>query len=387
MDKRFVKTKILFVLPIQSPYLTERLKKLASYSDIEIVLLLESAELANRPGWRPQPIPGVVVEVWQSLILSNHRMYPDLGYEIKGMRSVPWRLPLALWRHRPSVVVVCNATQLLFSLPLKPFLGYKIYLTVEDTPHSIRNKSTIVKFFKTFVYRQADLFLAYSEMATEFLSKIVAQNRVRRTSWSVDLKWFKPDQKIKDDFKEKLGVSDQVIFLFAGALIPGKGVMPLLRGWAKLTSAERNKSILLVAGTGSQELEAKAYVELHSMKEINFLGHLSYSDMRAAFIGCDIFVLPTLQDLFSLVVLEAMACGCPVLTTPYNGASELIEKGETGWLFDVANEESICDALRQAIKHRNELVYMEEKARERVSEMDNDIVMRKLAEILQESVK
>ena len=135
-------------------------------------------------------------------------------------------------------------------------------------------------------------------------------------------------------------------------------------------------------GSGPQDAEAKAYVDNFSLQEVIFLGQLTYESMRDTFLGVNVFILPTFQDLYSLVVLEAMACGCPVLTTPYNGASELIVPGETGWLFDVADDQSLENAIKLTIQNKEVLEGMGAKARQRVLEMDNSIVMSKWADTM-----
>lgn len=372
--------KIVLVNAVQSPYLTMRLRHLALNHDLKIVLLLERSEFKNRPGWQPVAIPGIVIEVLRSFILTPVRRFKDLNYEIKYNRPIPWSLPFAIRRHRPDVVVVCSATQLMLTLFARWLLDFKIILNVEDTVHSTRNHGLFSKIAKKSMYRCADYFLAYSKASVDFLETLQIRDNVLRTSWSVDLNWAKPNEEIRKNFRQKYGIENKVVFLFSGALIPGKGIIPLLKAWSKLSHYERSISTLLIAGTGSQEVEAKAYVKNFSLQEVIFLGQLTYELMRDTFLGVNIFILPTFQDLYSLVVLEAMASGCPVLTTPYNGASELITPGETGWLFDVADDESIENAIKLAIQNKEALDEMGANARQRVLQMDNSIVMSKWAD-------
>jgi UDP-glucose:(heptosyl)LPS alpha-1,3-glucosyltransferase len=95
-----------------------------------------------------------------------------------------------------------------------------------------------------------------------------------------------------------------------------------------------------------------------------------------------LFILPTLEDLFSLTVLEAMACGCPVITTPFNGARELVTEGENGWLADPTQPGDLMRALKCALSQQTDLTAMGKKARERVLDMDNCIIMARFADTL-----
>lgn len=381
------KKKIVFVLPVQSPYVTLRLESLATDTELDVVLLLEEASMGHRPGWRPQPISNVTVEVLGGALFPRLVKHRDLGYAIAGIRSMPWRLPFALWCHRPDVVVVCNATQLFVALPLRWLLGYRLGLNVEDTPHATRNLGRWNRRVKAWCYRRADFWLPFSAMAEQFLVSIGVEERCYRTSWSLDMAALAPRREAREQVRENLSVGERMLFLFAGALIPGKGVMPLLRSWAQLPDGLRKQAMLVLVGSGSQKQEAQHYAEATGLVEVVFLGQVPYADMQDYYSAADIFVLPTFQDLYSLVVVEAMACGCPVLTTLYNGASELVEDGVTGWLFDVSNPCAIREVLEQAIAKRLDLPEMGKKARQRVSDMDNVEVMRQLGRVLKRVAK
>jgi UDP-glucose:(heptosyl)LPS alpha-1,3-glucosyltransferase len=71
-------------------------------------------------------------------------------------------------------------------------------------------------------------------------------------------------------------------------------------------------------------------------------------DVAAAYAASDVYVQPTWYDPCSLVVLEAMACGRPVITTRFNGASELMEDGCEGLILDSPAQ---VDRLAEAMTH------------------------------------
>ncbi len=183
--------KVCLVQPVQSPYWTERLRVSAQNKDFELTLLLERDGFAHRPGWQPESIKNVSIHVLGSMVTSVARKSDDLGYRLHGIRSIPWLLTLGLFRRQPDVVVLCNATQLIFTLPAKWFLGTRVALIVEDTPHDTRHLSLFARKVKQLLYKQVDCCYALSDDSRLFLNQMGITDNVVRSSWSVDMNRFK----------------------------------------------------------------------------------------------------------------------------------------------------------------------------------------------------
>jgi glycosyltransferase involved in cell wall biosynthesis len=86
-------------------------------------------------------------------------------------------------------------------------------------------------------------------------------------------------------------------------------------------------------------------------------------DPRPVYQRSELFVLPSLEDGFGLVVGEAMACGLPVIVTDPCGAAAWVEPGRTGWRVPAGEPRALASALEEAIRHRAELPRMGERAR------------------------
>lgn len=377
--KRF---KVVFVQPVQSPYWTERLQTLAQHKELDLVLLLEHAGFRHRPGWDPVPIEDVKIEVLDSALVGVKQKNPELGYSIQGVRSVAWQLPFRLFKLKPDIVVVCNTTQLLLALPMRPWLGYRIVLNVEDTLHATRRHGRFARLVRSWVYRRTDRFLAFSEEAEKYLHSIDVSGTIDRTSWSLDMNKFHAVGDGRETLGQSCNFQEKIRVLFVGALVPSKGMMPLLHSWARLPVKIRSRSVLQVVGTGPLAQEAKSFTQEQGITEVEFMGSVPYKQMPEFYSSADLFILPTLQDLYSLTVLEAMACGCPVITTPYNGAKELVTKNETGWLVDPSDTKALTDVLRFALEDPVRLAEMGDKASARVEQMDNVLVMSRLKDSL-----
>jgi len=165
-------------------------------------------------------------------------------------------------------------------------------------------------------------------------------------------------------------------------LVDSKGILQLIGSWAQLPLTIRKGAQLVVAGDGPLKREVEEFCRSRGLDEISLVGNISYADMKSRFSQADLFVLPTLQDLFSLTVLEAMAGGCPVVTTPFNGARELVQDGVTGWIVDPTVSGELTRVLETALSGNIDLARMGRAARERIADMDNDLVMGRLADDL-----
>jgi UDP-glucose:(heptosyl)LPS alpha-1,3-glucosyltransferase len=132
-------------------------------------------------------------------------------------------------------------------------------------------------------------------------------------------------------WREKWQVApDRIVALFAGMNYRLKGLEPLLHAVRRLPAD--SPLTLMIAGNRHindwQRLARRLGVE----DRVRFVGYCS--DMRNCYFAADFFVHPTFYDPCSHVVLEAMACGLPVVTTRHNGASELMHPPREGFVID-----------------------------------------------------
>ena len=123
---------------------------------------------------------------------------------------------------------------------------------------------------------------------------------------------------------------DKTVALFAAINYRLKGLDPLLH--AVRLMADRRNFRLLVAGNADTAAYRRMAHRLGIGDCVRFVGYVP--DMRNGYFASDFFVHPTFYDPCSHVVLEAMTCGLPVITSRYNGASELMRPPREGLVVD-----------------------------------------------------
>ena len=131
--------------------------------------------------------------------------------------------------------------------------------------------------------------------------------------------------------RDKWGISpEEHVALFAAMNYRLKGLEPLLHA-VRLLPNEKPFRLLVVGHPNTASYERLAR-RLGVDTRVRFVGHCP--DMRNAYFAADFLVHPTFYDPCSLVVLEALACGLPIVTSRHNGASELLSPPKEGYVVD-----------------------------------------------------
>ena len=141
-------------------------------------------------------------------------------------------------------------------------------------------------------------------------------------------------------------------FLYVGQLIKRKGLEELLAGWARFERTAPGGATLLLVGNGPEAENLRARAAAANLEHVRLVGPVDYDSIASYYAAADVFVMPTLEDNWSLVVPEAMACGLPILCSKYNGCwPELVHTGGNGWVFDPLDSSDVFRALERCLAH------------------------------------
>ena len=161
-------------------------------------------------------------------------------------------------------------------------------------------------------------------------------------------------------FRQQHGLTGRKVFLFVGRLVELKGIRQLLEAWAQ---TDMREAVLLCAGDGAQRSEYEAFCRERGIRAV-FAGNIDYDQLPICYRSADVFIIPTLQDNWSLVVPEAMACGLPVACSIYNGCHPELVHPENGWTFDPLDGNDTLRVLHEILaKTPEELKIMGQASR------------------------
>jgi len=125
-------------------------------------------------------------------------------------------------------------------------------------------------------------------------------------------------------------------------LYPRKGVDTLLRAFANIST----DATLRIAGTGPERARLEHLAQtLELTDRVHFLGHLPFAALVAEYRNATIFALPTEQEGFGIVFLEAMASSLPIVATRVAAVPEVVSDGVTGLLVDPGDESTLAQTL------------------------------------------
>jgi glycosyltransferase involved in cell wall biosynthesis len=153
----------------------------------------------------------------------------------------------------------------------------------------------------------------------------------------------------KAQIKAQLGIKEKIILIFVGRFIGDKGIEYLMDAFRRLSKEHSNIGLLLL-GDGPMDLQLRDYCKDYGLNNVYFPGFVDGQDKVKYYTISDIFVLPTLRDLWGLVINEAMLCGLPVITTRATGAArDMVINGKNGFVVEEASSDDLYLALETAI--------------------------------------
>lgn len=209
----------------------------------------------------------------------------------------------------------------------------------------------------------------FREMKGNNIEHIVISNGVDTSEFE------KKDSKNFFD-KFKLSAEDKKI-LFVGRLHPEKCIETLIKSVPHIVKFQPNISVC-IAGFGHQDKELKELTaKLGLSHKVNFLGRISEEDKVMAYNACDVFVLPSVAELEGMAVLEAMACGKPIVVanSPSSASTYFVDKN--GLLFEPQNEKDLANKIVSVLSDENALIKMGEVSYEKSRQYDiNESVLK-----------
>jgi glycosyltransferase involved in cell wall biosynthesis len=129
-----------------------------------------------------------------------------------------------------------------------------------------------------------------------------------------------------------------------------------LKGFEFLIKAASNPFLknvkFKIVGDGPEKMNLENLISQYKLNNIELLGSLNHEQTKEMMSKCSIFCLPSLSEGLPLVILEAMACGKPIVTTGVGGIKEAVKDSENGFIVKTKNSKEISDRIYKLIKNK-----------------------------------
>ncbi len=289
----------------------------------------------------------------------HHESYgPDVRYIM-----FPWsnerRIPRTLSEHLYSPIRLPAGRIDVFNTLMAPIVRASPSLVIHmKTMHAYTAPEAISPLVRTYrrlsyprTARAADAIIINSESLRSEIQRYldIDRRKLRLIYEAVDHELFRPGESaLARSEVASYGVTKPFV-LFVSSLWPYKNCDGLLRAWA-LARGELDGRQLAIVGPGADEVYAAHLhalaAELGIAEDVVFVGGIPLEETVCFYQAADLFVYPSLNETFGLPILEAMACGCPVVTSDTSAMPETA--GGAAILCDPKDPASIARAMLEA---------------------------------------
>ena len=322
---------------------------------------VDSQELNILPVLRREPSAWISLNLLFTARLFLARRLIERQADLILVRRVENAIPFIIRKTKPIVLTVHGSTEHL-SLFKEGYLRWpvvqKLYRLVEG-----------------MVLPGVDRVVFVSKHDHEYYARRYPRLREKFIAIpnSIDVSAFSAIDR--NTARSKFGMSEaDLVVAYVGRLSPEKRLDRLLNAFSKVTR-ERQNAHLLIAGEGAERNRLEDMVVSLGLMNVTFLGMLTRHDVRTLMSCADVLALVSEFEGAPNVVLEALACGTPVVATDVGGIREVLADGLDHFLLPSDDPEIIKSKILEAAEHRGAL---RERCLSRAREFDSQKIIRRL---------
>ncbi len=258
-------------------------------------------------------------------------------------------------------------------------------------PHLPKRGQRIYRWYLRHVCQACSAIMCQSRFAADELQKLapVDLEKIEVVHNWIDVRRFANIRTAPDTAEHshaEASIDRKTTLIYVGWMHPKKGVQFLIPA-IELLSERRQDFRLVMCGAGDLFEELKAQTQALGIEEwVDFRGWVKNEEVDALLHQSDIFVLPSLAEGMPNSLLQAMACGLPVVTTNVSSIPAIVTDGVNGFLIEPGDPQAICDALDRMIASPSLRRSMAETNRKQVAEQDISKVWPRVAKILKVEV-
>lgn len=330
--------QILFVTNIPSPYRVKFFDALGKSMDVTVLYFDQGADHTGRAAdWYIQGEGGFhPVQLTKRVVSIGGE---NLCLDVINWLKEPW-----------DAIVLCgySSPTVMLAIAYMRLNGIPFYMEVDGG--LIREESGVKYWFKKLLVSSANWWISSGKNTTEYLLHYGAKkDKIYEYPFSsleeADILTAPVSADEKLTIRKELGIAEKKMVLSIGQFIHRKGFDILLKAAGQMSD---DTGIYIVGGKATEEYLALA--DHLKLKNVHFVGFLKREELARYYNAADLFVLPTREDIWGLVINEAMAYGLPVITTDKCVAGlELVRDGVNGYIVPVEDETILAEIMKTVL--------------------------------------
>ena len=337
------KLKACLLINMISP---ARLRLYGALADHFDLLVLHGGNEANRAIWRDteKALSNARVERAWGWKISRNRKDNGTLVDRRFIHITPGYVQ-SLFQFRPDVVISNEmGLRTVIALAYGSLFRKPVWVWWGGTLHTERKIGVARQCLRKIISHWAQHWISYGKSSTAYLVSLqINEENILELQNAVDEARFARDTEQEFEFQPR------PVLLHVGQLVARKGIELLLHAVASLQREGVEFSLLLV-GSGMDEHLLKEMTRTLGLKNVRFCPELAPERMPGVYRSGDVLVVPTLEDVWGLVVNEAILSGLPVLCSKYAGCARELLPPEN--VFDPHNQEEFKEKLRTALAGR-----------------------------------
>lgn len=336
---------ILFLTNIPSPYRVNFFNELGKHCNLTVIF--ERSNSAERDN------------SWCNYKFDNFQGIVLSGKSVGADKSISFSVKKYLNKDIYDAIVVGNAMTPTGMIAIQYMKNHRIPYWIEGDGAFPKEDNGLKKHIKSHFIKGADGYFSTSDMLDKYYIEYGAdKNKIYRYPFTslyekdILTEILKHEDKV--NLKNKLGIKEEKIIISVGQFIYRKGFDVLLKATKELQ--DNNIGIYIIGGTPTEEYK-NLIRDLTIEKQVHFHKFMDKNTLNQWYRASDLFVLPTREDIWGLVINEAMSNGLPVVTTNRCiSGLELIKNGENGYIVPPDDSNKLSEAIKNVFEgNRNKM--------------------------------
>lgn len=344
--------KVLYMVNVPAPYMVNYFNELGKYCELTVLFEKETSTERDK-SWKEYNFTN-----FRGVILKGISTAVDMAFcpqIIRYLKKDKYDFIISSSMATPTGILAIEYMKL---------RGIPYYL--ESEGGFAKNGKGIKENIKKIVMQGATGYFSTTAIGDNYFMTYGAdESKIYKypftSLYNKDILLEPVGQREKIDLRRRLGLREERVVISVGQFIYRKGFDVLIKSAAKL---DKSIGIYIIGGEPTEE-----YIKLKkewSAENVHFEGFKSKYELSNYYKAADLFVLPTREDTWGLVINEAMAYGLPIITTNRCIAGLELVDSENGCIIPVESDQDLTDAISEIIIDKQKLYLMGKKSIEKI---------------------